>query len=181
MSGVVLKDLKGTSRFSLLMGLYGENFARITQLLNSLVPAQSLFCSEAGGGPALWVEVLEQHRFTTILRMTHEFADPKSGALSLDPCAYVRVYHDARMAEVTHCSIGEHLKTLFNARTPLNQITSHRQQMNVFFNKWLDFLLSGGHTRASMQLVHGTRETAALALIPARAAESQRALSVAKH
>jgi uncharacterized protein len=176
----VLKDLKGTSRFSLLMGLYGENFARIQQLLDCLMPAQSLFCSEASDGPALWVEVLEQHRFTTILRMTHEFVDPRTAALSLDPCAYVRVYHDAKMAEVTHCSVGEHLKALFNARTPLTQITSHRQQMNVFFNKWLDFLLSQGHGKNTLQLVHAAREVPNLAFVTGRSAVVKQSVGLVK-
>ena len=59
------------SRFGWLMGLYAENFDRLTRLFEpaDLVAGNYLSC--IGDGLDLRVEVIEQHRYTTELRMTY--------------------------------------------------------------------------------------------------------------
>ncbi len=46
----------------------------------------------------------EVHPYTLELRLSYLIERPVTG--QPDPSAYVRVYRDARQAEVTHCYVG---------------------------------------------------------------------------
>ena len=92
------------SRLGWLMGLYGENHAKIARLFDVRALARGHYVSMAGDGLELHIEVIEQHRYTTELRLSYAMLDPVTG--EPDPSAYVRVYHDARQLEVTHCYVG---------------------------------------------------------------------------
>ena len=92
------------SRFGWLMGLYAENFALLTRLFEpaDLAPGSWLSC--IGDGLDLRLDVLEQHRYTSELRLTYALRDPVTG--EPDPSAFLRMYHDARQVEATHCYVG---------------------------------------------------------------------------
>lgn len=138
------------TRFRYLMGLYGENHTRLAALLGDVAGLCGSFQSDVADGQTLFIDVVAQHAFTTVLRLTHAFegqgAQPEAN-LQLDPCAWVRVYHDAQQAEVTHCHIGAAVKKLFALDEPVKRVTQHRYRMNSFFNKWLEHLLEAGHNR----------------------------------
>ena len=131
------------SRLSWLMGLYGENYQRLSRLfdLPSLKPGGYL--SSCVNGLDLVVEVLEVHPYTLELRLSYRMSDPVTG--QPDPSAYVRVYRDARQAEVTHCYIGRHWQDALGLFPTPKVMFGHRLRMNSFLNKWLDYLSSQGH------------------------------------
>jgi len=140
------------STFGYLLGLYGENYERLHRLLGdvrqlsgdyrSVAPSDPL-ADLAAVSPDLWLNIIEQHRHTTILRLTHRF-DGLNG-VELDPLAWVRVYHDSAQAEVTHCHTSKQIKALFSMQVPVLKVGLRRYRMNVFFNKWLEHLLLAGH------------------------------------
>jgi uncharacterized protein YqiB (DUF1249 family) len=125
------------------MGLYGENYQRLARLfdLPSLVPGSYL--SVCANGLDLVVEVLEVHPYTLELRLSYRMNDPVTG--QPDPSAYVRVYRDARQAEVTHCYIGRHWQDVLGLFPSPKVMFGHRLRMNSFLNKWLEYLSSQGH------------------------------------
>jgi uncharacterized protein len=148
----VLANLPAMSAFGYLQGLYGENYERLHRLLGDVRNLSGDYRACAPINPAtaadiqspdLWLNVIEQHRHTTILRLTHQF----TGAIGveLDPLAWVRVYHDSQQAEVTHCHTSKQLKALFSMQVPVLKVGLRRYRMNVFFNKWLEHLLLAGH------------------------------------
>lgn len=141
--------LERISAFSFLMGLYAENHERMLRLAGKLGRLSGVWLSAPSGAEPLWLEVIDQLPYTTILRLTHRF--DVDGLEQRDPCAYVRVYHDARMAEVTHCHASAALRELFSMRTPTALVRGHRERMNGFFNKWLEFLLEAGHHPGSFK------------------------------
>ena len=91
-------------RFAWLMGLYGENFHRLTRMFQPQSLPAGRYVSRVPGGLALVVDVLEQHAYTVELRLSYQLQDAQTG--QPDPSAYVRLYRDARQAEATHCYIG---------------------------------------------------------------------------
>jgi uncharacterized protein YqiB (DUF1249 family) len=138
------QDLPRFSRFGWLMGLYGENYQRLSRLfdLSSLQPGSYL--SRCPDGLDLLVEVLEVHPYTHELRISYRMRDPLTG--QPDPSAYVRVYRDAKQAEVTHCYVGRQWQDVLGLRPSPKILFGHRLRMNSFLNKWLDYLAGQGHT-----------------------------------
>ena len=131
------------SRLSWLLGLYGENYQRMTRLLDLRELAPGAYLSRCVNGLDLGVEVLEVHAYTLELRLSYRMNDPVTG--QPDPSAYVRVYRDARQAEVTHCYIGRHWQDVLGLHPSPKVMFGHRLRMNSFLNKWLDYLVGQGH------------------------------------
>jgi uncharacterized protein len=143
-----LRDVTpGMSGLDYLLKLYEENFALVRQLLGSVRDCSGANLSHVPGKPPLWLEVIEQQPYTTIARLTHSFNSDKG--IVLDPNAYVRIYHDTRQVEATHCHIGAHLKKIYSLDVPLHEVNQKRLRMTVFLNKWLRYLLDAGHQPSS--------------------------------
>ena len=125
------------------MGLYGENYQRMARLLDLHELAPGAYLSRCANGLDLVVEVLAVHVYTLELRLSYRMNDPVTG--QPDPSAYVRVYRDARQAEVTHCYIGRHWQDVLGLHPSPKVVFGHRLRMNSFLNKWLDYLVGQGH------------------------------------
>jgi len=131
------------SRFAWLMGLYAENYQRLTRLFQPHSLAAGTYVSRVADGLDLVVEVLEQHPYTVELRLSYRMRDPQTG--QPDPSAYVRLYRDARQAEVTHCYVGRHWQDVLGLRPSVQAMVDHRLRMNGFLSKWLEYLDGQGH------------------------------------
>ncbi len=138
------------SRFGWLMGLYAENFDKLTRLFEPADLAVGTYVSAIGDGVDLRLDIIEQHRFTTELRMTYGVRDPQTG--EPDPSAFIRLYRDARQAEATHCYVGRRWQDVIGMYPPAEAVIGHRMRMNTFLSKWLDYLAEGGHGVARLRL-----------------------------
>ena len=139
------------SRFGWLMGLYAENFALLTRLFEpaDLAPGSWLSC--IGDGLDLRLDVLEQHRYTSELRLTYAIQDPLTG--EPDPSAFLRLYRDARQVEATHCYVGRRWQDVLGMFPPPAELLDHRLRMNTFLGKWLHYLGEQGHGVATLERV----------------------------
>lgn len=142
------------SRFAWLMGLYAENFTRLTRLFKpaDLAPGQYVSCIQ--DGLDLYIDVLGQHPYTTELRMTYALPDPLTG--EPDPSAFLRLYSDARQVEATHCYVGRRWQDVIGMYPPSSVVLDHRMRMNTFLGKWLQYLAEQGHGVATVHLVNET-------------------------
>ncbi|MCY7354325.1 MAG: DUF1249 domain-containing protein [Lysobacter sp.] len=138
------------SRFGWLMGLYAENFAKLTRLFEPGDLAVGTYLSSNGDGLDVRLDILQQHRFTTEMRLTYSVRDPVTG--EPDPSAFIRLYRDARQAEATHCYVGRRWQDAIGMYPPPEALISHRFRMNTFLGKWLDYLAEGGHGVARLRL-----------------------------
>ena len=137
------QDLPSFSRLSWLMGLYGENYQRMSRLLDMQALQAGSYLSRCENGLDLVVDVLGVHAYTLELRLSYRMNDPVTG--QPDPSAYVRIYRDARQAEVTHCYIGRHWQDALGLHPSPKVMFGHRLRMNSFLNKWLEYLVGQGH------------------------------------
>jgi uncharacterized protein YqiB (DUF1249 family) len=131
------------SRLGWLMALYTENHQRLDQLFRPAGLGRGRYVSTVGDGLDLHVDVIEQHRYTTELRLTYAMPDPVTG--QPDPSAYLRQYHDARQLEATHCYIGRRWQDVIGMYPPPAELIGHRLRMNTFLGKWLQYLAERGH------------------------------------
>ncbi len=144
------------SRFAWLMGLYAENYHAIRRVIDIDTIAPGPMVSSVGDGIDLQIDVLARHRFMLELRLSYGFADPVTG--KPDPSAYVRVYTDARQAEVTHCYVGQRWQDVLGLNASHATVFAHRLRMNTFLSKWLEYLYDVGHgdlaTRSDPRRAH---------------------------
>ena len=136
------------SRFGWLMGLYAENFNRLTRLFEPADLAVGTYVSCIGDGLDIRMDVIEQHAYTTELRLTYGMQDPLTG--EPDPSAFLRLYHDARQVEATHCYIGRRWQDVIGMYPPPATVLDHRMRMNTFLGKWLQYLAERGHGVATL-------------------------------
>lgn len=137
------------SRFGWLMALYAENFALLTRLFEPAGLAPGHYVSSIDDGLDLRIEVIEQHAYTTELRLTYGLRDPVTG--EPDPSAFLRLYRDARQVEATHCYIGRRWQDVIGMYPPPAEVVGHRMRMNTFLGKWLHYLGERGHGVATLR------------------------------
>ncbi len=122
------------------MNIYEHNFERLVSLLPALFSAckaDNAFPITLGG---MHLDVLEKHKYTTVIQLKQDLP------LSLPPAALaamtVRVYHDARVAEVL--SYQDHYRFIPKYDYPNPKMCQRRekQRVNDFLGEWLDHCLS---------------------------------------
>jgi len=126
--------------FASLMELYEGNYILMRRLAPGLTRldgqrGRGWVCSRIAEGPDLYLRLLERSRHTSTVVVTHCFSGQDE---RLEPDLPVRVYHDARLAEVWLPDAGE------RPRFALNQL-SKRWESNHFLNRWLRYCLAEGH------------------------------------
>ncbi|MDQ3286663.1 MAG: DUF1249 domain-containing protein [Pseudomonadota bacterium] len=137
------------SRFGWLMALYSENHVRMDRLFQPASLPLGTHVSSVGDGLDLQLDVIEQHRYTTELRLTYAMKDPETG--QPDPSAFLRLYHDAQQLEATHCYVGRRWQDVIGMYPPPAEVMGHRLRMNTFLGKWLEYLGGRGHSTATLQ------------------------------
>jgi uncharacterized protein YqiB (DUF1249 family) len=130
--------------FGLLMAQYAENYRQLQLLFDDLDLAHDRYMSCLPGELSIYVEITERHRYTTVARMTY-FIENSAGRVAPDPDAHIRIYHDAELAEATHCYPGSVSQPMFGALVPVSDVVEHRCRMNLFLDRWLGYLLGQGH------------------------------------
>jgi len=143
------KLIEKPGRFAYLMGLYAENYWRLTRVFDPQRLDSGAYCSRAGDAIDVRLDLIEQHAYTTELKLSYTFEDERTGAP--DPSAHVRLYRDARMAEVTHCYVGTRIEDVIGRFASPRTVFDHRLRMNSFLSKWLEYLDLRGHSRFTLK------------------------------
>jgi uncharacterized protein YqiB (DUF1249 family) len=129
--------------FVSLMTLYESNYIRLRALVRDVRSCAGRHVSRAEGDCDLHLEVLEHSPYTSILRLTYLFDEPAGPAA--DPDLEVRVYHDARLAEASHCARWVRHPGLAAIRSSVSAELGERWLRNILLNKWLDYCVERGH------------------------------------
>lgn len=108
-------------------------------------PGKVYVADAQGSNDRLYVEVIERAAHTTILRMTQVFAGETG--YGAEPGAYVRLYDDAALTEVTHFKLGERLKDRFSPSASGRREADERLRASQFLSRWIDYLGSLGLQR----------------------------------
>jgi uncharacterized protein YqiB (DUF1249 family) len=148
-------------RFAWLMGLYAENYHRLSRLFAPQHLAVGSYLSSLDDGLDVRLDVRERHRYTLDLHLTYCFVDRETGELA--PSADLRMYHDAHMAEVMHCHADKRLVRAIGPLKPARSIFQQRLRMSSFLNRWLEYLAEQGHSVGTLEpLTAGSANAPAL-------------------
>jgi hypothetical protein len=129
--------------FAALMEIYEENYLALRRLCPDLEHQPVRSVSRVTGALDLHLQVLERTRYTTTLHLTYRFE--QEGRHCPQPDVQVRMFHDARQAEVLehHCrSAAPRLR--HDGRTGHPGLRC-RWWHNRFLYKWLRYCLRQGH------------------------------------
>jgi uncharacterized protein len=129
--------------FVSLMTLYESNYIRLRAIAGDVRGLTGRSVSSAAGDLDLHLEALEHSPYTSILRLTYFFGE--AGAAVAEPDLEVRVYHDARLAEASHCSRRVRHPGLARLQHGLPATLGERWRRNMLLNKWLDYCAERGH------------------------------------
>jgi len=121
-----------------LMDLCEENYRLLLKLSPELHQMQGHYHSTKTANVDLHLEILEQSRYTTLLRLTYLFADGQQP----DPDTTLRVYHDSRQLEI----IDLKQKRLFGKHSYQHPALFMKWRANVFINKWLSYCIKQQHS-----------------------------------
>ncbi len=136
-------------RFEFLMGLYGENYQRLTRLFAPHTLAPGHYVSNVGDGLDVHLVVCERHPYTIELTLTYGFTDAETGHPA--PSAQVRMYTDMRVAEAMHCRPERHRWHVSRPGTRAGVVMRERLQMNSFLSRWLEYLAEQGHSTETLE------------------------------
>jgi len=147
--GLVSPDSPGA--FAALMDLYERNYINIRRLLPVMPPALVERVSRTPGGMDLHLSVTERCRYTSELILTYQFGQD-DGSTIAEPNLWIRVYHDARQAEVMAAHPRHRPTFAIDAlahHRPEHIPLATRWRINRFLYKWLSYCLRQGHRFAA--------------------------------
>ncbi|CAD7854286.1 MAG: hypothetical protein [Olavius algarvensis Gamma 1 endosymbiont] len=127
-----------------LMALCEENYRTLLRLIPDLRSIRGEEYSVVARDQDLFLEVLEQAPYTTLLRLTYYFPHRDGrvhGMPNPDPDILLRAYHDAGQVEVLdlrQTMLPVHAHHLYS-------VLETKWKVNLFLSKWLAFCLTRGH------------------------------------
>lgn len=132
-----------------LQHLQTEIYRQLQLLIPDEMAHYDSFQSRVHGSPLLRMDILERHPYTYFVRLTYEFeADDEK---EIAPDAHIRIYNDARLAEVTAFDPDQGFTRSANPHFPHLQLFQRSWRQNQALDKWLSYLLHQGHSLASMR------------------------------
>ncbi len=133
------------------MTLCEQNYFRIVKLLPE--------CEQVGqvrdilvANYHFVVEVLESAKYTSLIRF-RQIDDNVVGFMR--PDLDVRVYHDARMAEVICREYHSRIKPSYTYPNPMMRQKDEKYQINAFLLDWLDYCITQGRSALEWDVNHG--------------------------
>jgi uncharacterized protein YqiB (DUF1249 family) len=135
-------------RYARLMALYADNYWRLTRVIGPDRLEPGLYRSAVGDGLDLILAMEERRPYTLDFTLSYRMPDPLTG--HPDPSAAVRLYRDARLAEVRACHGARRIEDAIGRSAPTATVVSHRLRMNAFLGKWLEYLEERGHSRFTL-------------------------------
>jgi uncharacterized protein YqiB (DUF1249 family) len=150
---VSFRDKKGPGRLPKLSSLQ-EVQEEIYRQLQLLIPDEAAqddrFRSEVAGSPILRLEILERHPYTHFIRLTYDFR--RGDRERLVPDAHIRLYQDARLAEVTAFNADQAFQRSAHPWYPSGPLMQRAWRENLTLDKWLGYLIQQGHSFETMRL-----------------------------
>lgn len=150
-----LKKALNRRNFHGLMDLYDENYILLKRLIPDLdsMPVQAE--SRVEDSPTLYLIIEERNKYTTTVSITY-FFEASDGERTANPDLHVRIYHDARQAEVLSCGrIGSIPIGILGFMG--SSVLDYKWESNLFLEKWLKYSIVQGHLFSSRNIVKSVR------------------------
>ncbi len=132
-----------------LMRIYETNYAKLNALLPANAVVGDVRCYQAAN-MIYQLTVNEVTKYTTIVEICQSDALPVFPL----PRMSVRLYHDARVAEVLSSGDFSRVKAKYDYPNDKLLQKDEKHQLNAFLGDWLTFCLRTGISRSPMNFSH---------------------------
>ncbi len=129
--------------FAGLMEMYEANYIRLRRLCPVMHLIETHAVSAVTGALDLHLHIVERSPYTTTLRLTYQFQKGRKQQAS--PDLQVRIYHDARQAEVLSRNCRRLGSEISAADLYEDTELLCKWRLNRFLYKWLGFCHHQGH------------------------------------
>jgi uncharacterized protein len=126
--------------FVSLMDMYEDNYIKLRKLIPNLQTMQTSAISTSPEHLDLHLQITERSKFTTTIKLSYCFTEYTTSRL--EPNLKIRIYHDARLAEVMSGNL--HHGRLVLDHLPADAL-KEKWQLNRFLSKWLKYCLRQNH------------------------------------
>ncbi|MES9854733.1 MAG: DUF1249 domain-containing protein [Candidatus Thiodiazotropha sp. L084R] len=123
-----------------VLDLSEENYSLLLRMAPDIKSQVGEYRSRLGDSMDLYLDVIEQTPYTTLVHLTYYFTHVVGDYP--DPDAMLRVYHDSKQIDV----IDIRQSTLPLQRWGANPTLEQRWKINLFLSKWLRYCAEQGHT-----------------------------------
>ncbi|MCG7873509.1 MAG: DUF1249 domain-containing protein [Candidatus Thiodiazotropha lotti] len=123
-----------------VLDLSEESYGLLMRMAPDLQSLTGEYRSRLGGSMDLYLDVIEQTPYTTLVHLTYYFTHVVGDYP--DPDAMLRVYHDSRQVDV----IDLRQSSLPLDRWGMNPTLEQRWKINLFLSKWLRYCVEQGHS-----------------------------------
>jgi uncharacterized protein YqiB (DUF1249 family) len=117
------------------LSLYERNYSKLTDLLPGLPYRQGPLAITIAGLPLIHIDILEQNPYTTTIRISQSMAAGQPWVCNLR--MKVRLYHDARVAEVIAYQGVHALQAFYPYPNPKMFQPYEKRRVNQFLAEWL--------------------------------------------
>ncbi len=131
--------------FAGLMEMYEANYIRLRKLCGTKNAMPRVAVSRISTGMDLYLQVLEETKYTTTIAMTYYFSNAEVGFLAY-PDLKLRIYYDALQAEVMSQSYRRQNPNFAAFNYKIDPTLLKRWRMNRFLYKWLSYCDRQGHS-----------------------------------
>lgn len=116
-----------------------SNYQKLLQLIPEITGYEQMAIGDTHRSqPQLILKILERNHYTMTIELSHQFSNRHDLLL---PALKVRLYLDARLAEVL-CDVDRpHVKRVYPDPSNLVGIRQYKWRLNYFLQKWLDFCM----------------------------------------
>lgn len=127
------------------------NFVRLERLLQDMSETHYQFNWYDANQTQIEVdvEIVERFKYTTTLQLTKKLHNVPEPMNSVE--LTVRLYSDARMAEVVTLSQGSQLAGIYRYPNDMMYQIDEKEQANHYLAEWLSHLLTHGTVRKTWQ------------------------------
>lgn len=131
-----------------LMSLCDVNYMMLLRLLADKETVGEKRCFFISDFLSFSIVVNEVTRYTSLVTMTQDATiNGKNLADFFRPKMVIRLYHDARMAEVISNQDIRQVKPRYDYPNHAMHLPDEKQQINLFLKEWLQLSLQLGQTR----------------------------------
>lgn len=131
--------------FAGLMEMYEANYIYLRKFCGLKNDIPPVAVSRIANGMDLYLQVLEQTKYTTTIALTYYFVD-HSTAFSAYPDLKIRIYYDALQAEVLSQTYKRQDPNFHAFNHRISPSLVKRWRMNRFLYKWLSYCDRQGHS-----------------------------------
>lgn len=129
-----------------LQAVCEANYARLTRLLNDLEVENLSFQLRFSDTLCYRLRLMDAGRYTSTLEVTQQLSPTDT---LRQPDMIVRLYHDARMAEVTQCAQMSSFEPRYSYPNRRMHHPDEKHMLNRFLGEWLSFCLRQKPTLAA--------------------------------